>query len=246
MSDPWHPVTTAVTCACSKVRRELEMLEEKMMRQVLRLQASMGPWGLRPWWSIGSCDSCWASIPLCLRDLELWVYHGLPSCKDSKSLLRSPGEEQSERFMDIMMHPLEAKATDWDLGSHECIRMSPSPWLLSQDVPRGIRYTIAPKEPAFLLKSIKQLWISMDFHGSWWISMGFDGFWGSDNIHIHHFGYFVPKPSTISIPWGGRPRGASTGDRLQHRRVPALGRPASETWEGLNFGESHGIIGFQY
>jgi hypothetical protein len=33
---------------------------------------------------------------------------------------------------------------------------------------------------------------------------------------------------------------------LQHRRVPALGRPASETWEGLNFGESHGIIGFQY
>ena len=107
-----------------------------------------------------------ASIPLCLRDLELWVYHGLPSCKDEKSLLRSPGEEQSERFMDIMMHPLEAKVTDWDLGSHECIRMSPSPWLLSQDVPRGIRYTIAPKEPAFLLKSIKQLWISMDFHGS--------------------------------------------------------------------------------
>lgn len=40
--------TTSVTCACSKVRRELEMLEEKMMRQVLRLQASMGPWGLRP------------------------------------------------------------------------------------------------------------------------------------------------------------------------------------------------------
>ena len=37
-----RPVTTSVTCACSKVRRELEMLEEKMMRQVLRLQAIHG------------------------------------------------------------------------------------------------------------------------------------------------------------------------------------------------------------
>lgn len=53
--------------------------------------------------------------------------------------------------------------------------------------------------------------------------MDFDGFLGSDNIHIHHFKGHPPTIHKPSIPSGGRPRGASTGDRLQHRRVPALG-----------------------